>query len=134
MIEHASGGREPGDDRVEELFRRGARARASRACGGAATLACGVAGGVDDPAISERRHEDLVASDERERTQHAVGAGRDVVDEHELVVGPEPDEFADRGGCLAHARYPAESFGVGIGEFTEQEARRLALDLVLQCA
>src|SRR5262249_12502503 len=53
-------------------------------------------------------------------------------DEDEIVVGVEPDEPGNRGGGLAHARRAAETFGVRIGELPQQEARRLALDLVLQ--
>ena len=51
----------------------------------------------------------------------------------ELVVGGEPDEIGDRVRRLAHARRAPEPFGMRIGELAEQEPRRLALDLVLQC-
>jgi len=42
---------------------------------------------------------------ERVRAQHGVGAGRDVVDEHHLVVGREPDELGHGVGGLTDGRY-----------------------------
>ena len=121
----------PFADRFDESLRFGAQWRHLDRSQRGGRRSCGVVGSVGDAAVAEGSDGDLVAVPERERTQHRIGAGGDVVDEHQ-IVGRTADECCDvcHGGPD-----PGRPAGAGpVGQLTQEESRRIALDLFDQLA
>ena len=104
MIDDEQAGARPESvgDCIDVVGARRAGLRKIDRAHGAADVAGDIFRGVDDSAVAEVRHGDLVTTVEREGTQHGIGSRRDVVDEQQ-IVGFHADERGDGGGCHPHA-------------------------------
>ena len=128
--------REPGfgtdrrDDRIHQLCGRTHRIRRDRGSQDTPALACGERGRLCHAAISEIGHQNLVTRFQRERSQDGVGAGRGVVDEHEIVTA-RAKEFGDDVSRLTHARFirPRTANDDG-GELAQEVVAGPPLDVV----